>query len=255
LGFTRDQQMKVGIFVVIGVAVMALSILFLGQDQRIFSASFKLRVQFSQTQGISRGSIVSLSGVRAGSVEAVEFAPRSQDLIVILDIDTAYKSRFTEGAIASVRTLGALGDRFIFITPGPVDGKPLVENSFLPTDESPDFFDVVAKKGPGLANIVDVIDELNQLLKNMNHHGRSAELMSNLVTTTHELKSLSREARDSMKHFSSVMTKIDRGDGTLGALVNDPSLHQSLLSFVGASPRSQFIKPVLRESIKAREKR
>jgi phospholipid/cholesterol/gamma-HCH transport system substrate-binding protein len=49
------------------------------------------------------------------------------------------------------------------------------------------------------------------------------------------------------------MKKIDRGQGTLGALVNDSSLHNRLSRLLGASPRNQFLKPIIRDSIQTHE--
>jgi phospholipid/cholesterol/gamma-HCH transport system substrate-binding protein len=108
-----------------------------------------------------------------------------------------------------------------------------------------------------------VIKEVRILFENMNRDGRSGRLMSNLVDASGELSSFLKEGRetfrmmrtDAIVPMASVMKKIDRGDGTIGALINDPSLHNRISSFFGDQPRNRFLKPLIRESIETNEKK
>lgn len=261
--FSYGQQFKVGIFVFIGVLVICLSIIFLGEDKMSFSGSHLLKVQFNQVPGLSKGSMISLAGVRVGNVERIEFASDSQNLVVVMKIDKAFEKRITEGTTATVKTLGALGDKYVYLKPGPVDGIPLKNGGFIPSETGDDLFDVIAKRGPELGNIVDVINEMNTLLKNLNQDNRSLVLMDNLITTTREFRQLALETRESLDkkklreaidRMANIMSKIDRGEGTLGALINDPSLHQKLTGMLGEAPRRQFLKPLIRDTIKERER-
>jgi phospholipid/cholesterol/gamma-HCH transport system substrate-binding protein len=45
------------------------------------------------------------------------------------------------------------------------------------------------------------------------------------------------------------MTKIDSGQGTIGALINDPSLHDSLKAMVGGPDRKKNMKSLIRSTI------
>jgi phospholipid/cholesterol/gamma-HCH transport system substrate-binding protein len=169
----------------------------------------------------------------------------------------------TEGSKASIKTQGALGDKYIFIQPGPIDARPLREGAILDTDRSPDFLDLIASKGAEMGEVVNVIKEVRILFENMNRDGRSGRLMSNLVDASGELSSFLKEGRetfrmmrtDAIVPMASVMKKIDRGDGTIGALINDPSLHNRISSFFGEQPRNKFLKPLIRESIETNEKK
>ena len=58
----------------------------------------------------------------------------------------------------------------------------------------------------------------------------------------------------SVEKLDSVLTKIDKGQGTLGALINDPSLHQQLKALIGGSARKDHVKSLLRTSIEKEEK-
>lgn len=260
---TSKHELKVGLFTVAGVFLFCLSIILLGGDKMLFSRMYKLKVLLPQVQGLAKGSVVTLSGLQVGNVDDVRFIAGSNDVEVEMNIELKIKPRITEGSIAAVKTQGALGDKYIYITPGPTGGKPLEEGSTLETDKAPDIIDLISSKGSQMGEIVDVIKELHVLLRNLNSEDRSARLMSNLVDVSGEMKAVMAEARDTFRimksdtiqPLASVIKKIDRGDGTLGALINDPSLHNRLQSFLGDAPRNKFLKPLIRDSIQTHEQK
>ena len=263
MDFTLDQQIKTGIFVVVGMVIVALSILFLGEDKMSLTGTYELRVQLRQVQGLSPGSQVALSGLRIGRIDTIQFAKDSADLIATIEIDKQHQKRITRGAIAGMKKLGALSDKYIYITPGPKDAPVLQSGELIESDGGEDFLDIIAKKSSDLSNVVEVVNELNTLLKNLNQDGRSRVMMDNMITASAQFKALMSDARESLNkdkmreliaHMSNIMTKLDKGDGSLGALINDPTLHQRLTSLLGDSPRRQFLKPLIRETIIHQEK-
>lgn len=263
---SAHQQIKVGLFVAIGMTVISLSVIFLGGDKTFFKRTYELNLHLKHVQGLAKGSLVSLAGLPIGNISVIRFKKGSADLEVVLELESIFQSRLTQGARASTKTLGALGDKYIYIEPGPLDAPPLQEGTTIASDDTEDFLDILAKKSDGLTNVVDVVAELHTLLQNLNHNGRSAALMENLVAATSNLNKLLSETREVMgqvrtdakgnsrlretlSHLSSIMEKVDKGEGTLGALINDPTLHQKLISFLGDSPRRTYLKPLIRETI------
>jgi phospholipid/cholesterol/gamma-HCH transport system substrate-binding protein len=257
---TLSHEVKVGLFTLVGVILFCISVILLGGDKFFFSRSYTLRIRMAQVQGLGRGSVVSLTGVPVGNVERIDFVRDSSDVEVVITLQKAVQSKVTEGSKASIKTQGALGDKYVYIDPGPTNGTPLKEGSQLPMDKTPDFLDIIASKGAELGEIVEVIKEVHT---HINRDGRSAKLVTNLVTSTDELGKFLAEGRetfrvlrtDTLQPMSSVMRKLDRGQGTLGALINDPSLHDRLNSMLGESPRNKFLKPLIRDSIQTNEQK
>lgn len=266
------MEFKVGLFVVIGIIVFCLSILLLGGDQMFLTSTYQLKARFPQVQGLSKGSVVSLAGFPIGNIKEITFEKGSRDLIVILDVDRDFQNRITEGATAAVKTQGALGDKYVFIEPGLLNGNSLKDGQFIDVSNEGDFLDVITEKTKDLSNIVDVVNETHILLKALNHDGRSALFMTQMVDTTKEMKAFLIEARGlvsdlrgtsekdaklkaSLTHLTSILEKVDKGEGSLGALINDPSLHERLVSILGERPRNKFLKPLIRDSIRKSEAR
>lgn len=257
------HEIKVGIFTAVGLVLFFLSVILLGGDKFFLKKTYELKVRLAQVQGLGRGSVVSVVGVPVGNVSEITFVPGSTDVQVHMNIEYAMRERITEGSKASVKTQGALGDKYIYIEPGPPDAPALKDGAILETDRTPDLLDLIASKGAEFGQIIEVIKEVRTLFANMNSDGKSAKLMSNLVTTTENLSSFLVEGRETFRllrteaigPMASVMKKVDKGQGTLGALINDPSLHNRISGFFGEAPRNKFLKPLIRDSIQTNEQR
>lgn len=248
------QEMKVGIFVAIGTIALAISIIMFGGDSLFFTRTYNLRAVLKDVQGLAPGSIVSLSGLTVGNVKKIQFEPKTSALEVEMDIEYRHRDRITTDAVASVRTQGALGDRYIYIEPNAMQGEVLKDGDLLKTSEKGDLFDVINEKGSELTRVLEIVKEFHILMKNINHNNRSGQLMDSMIGAAEGMQKMSNDTRQTVTKLNSILAKIDRGDGTLGALINDPSLHNRLMSMFGESPRNQFLKPLIRQSIQTSEK-
>ena len=250
-----SSKIKTGILVLTGVALFLVSILFIGGDRAFFKKYVSYKVKFKSTQGLAAGSVVSLSGIEVGNVKSITF-DENASLIAMLNVDEDFASRLSTNTIASIRTQGALGDKYVYLVTGLTPGEPLKPNDFITTDPEPDFFDMISGKANDLSVFVETLRELNHLLHNLNADGKSAQLMTSIVSASQNIGALAKDPniRGSFNHLKNVLQKIDNGDGTLGMLVNDATLHNRLVKLLGDVPRNQYLKPLLREAIKQNEK-
>jgi phospholipid/cholesterol/gamma-HCH transport system substrate-binding protein len=265
-----SSQVKVGFFVLMGVCLLLATVIFLGGDKLVFRDNYTLYMHLNSVQGINTGSVVALSGMNVGNVGEIRFLPDAEQVELELIIEKKFQKRITKDAVASVKTQGALGDKYIFIKQGPLGGEVLKDKELVVADDGGDLFDTLAKKGNDLSNVIEVVNELHTLLKNMNADGRSAKLMSNLVLATDSLNKTLKEVqglsadlrggneqqshlKKSMSHLASVLEKVDTGEGSLGALINDRGLYDRLMQMVGGSSRSQNMKSIIRDTIKKSE--
>jgi phospholipid/cholesterol/gamma-HCH transport system substrate-binding protein len=213
--------------------------------------------------------MISLSGVHVGNVKSFTFIPEENKLDVALKIDAQYLPRITEGAAVDVRTQGALGDKFIFIIPGDPNAKPLKDGDKIPVAPPTDLLSVISEKSSDLTKFFDILNEIHKFTKTLNAENRADRIFKNLAETSQDLRATAKDAREFMAEVRSqdskkitstvdkldrILTKIDRGDGSLGALINDPSLHDSLKSMLGATDKKKSIKSLIRSSIEKTEK-
>jgi len=261
---TAAHQMKVGIFIAIGFIFILVSLFMVGGDHLIRRYAV-LHAYFDHIQGLNEGSTVSLSGVRVGNIEKFIFLPDKNKLDVWIKVDTDFLPRVTEGSTVEIRTQGALGDKFIFITPGSVGGKALADGDVIPVAEASDIMGVLGERGGEAAKIFDVINEVRQITHSFNQDNRLNNILQNFVEVSENLKESSREAKSlvaqmkedktsskvtaSVDRMEHILSKIDRGQGTLGALINDSSLHDSLKALLGGQDRKKSVKSLIRSAI------
>jgi phospholipid/cholesterol/gamma-HCH transport system substrate-binding protein len=239
--------MKVGLAVGVGLFLFIVTLFLLGGDS-LFRSTYILKVRFDSVQGLGPGSVVQVLGIPVGNVIGIEVVPSEEtnNIVVNLKIDKNFQKQITEGSQAGVRTQGALGDKFIYITPGPTTNRPLKDGELLAGEVGGGLLEKLAESGDKLEKAFKVIDEIHLLMRNINGDNRSNALMQNLTSASSNLKV-------STTHLASILQKIDNGQGTLGLLINDRSVFDGLKRFVG-NPQEKFMKNVIRETIQTDKK-
>lgn len=258
-------QMKVGVFLSIGLFVILASIFMLGADKVFFKNYMRLHAHFDQIQGLSEGSVVSLSGVPVGNIEKIDFSPDKNMLDLTLRVDKTFAHRIPKDSQLEIRTQGALGDKFIFIIPGEMGGETVKEGDILAVAPATDILGILSEKGKDAGRVFDIINEIYKMTQTMNANGRMEKIMTNLSQASASFNASATDAKkffgevdgagsgkkfaNSIDRMESIMTKIDRGDGTLGALINDSSIHNQIKNMLGAPTRKNNLKSLIRTSI------
>ncbi|MGE0631709.1 MAG: MlaD family protein [Pseudobdellovibrionaceae bacterium] len=267
---TTTNQVKVGVFILLGLSALIVSIFIFGGNQSVFTSQVRMRAHFDQVQGLSKGSVISLAGITIGNIEEITFAEDAKKLEIRFKFDAAFHGRIREGSTIDIRTQGALGDKYLYIEPGPAEKPQLSENSVIASVPQTDLLQIVNDRSKDVDKIFDIMNELAIFSKTLNKDGRTERILANLVSVTDNLNGTLTETRavmndirgdgnknnklkGSMDRLSSIMEKLDKGEGTLGALINDPSLHEQLRTFLGGSQRSKSMKSIIRGSIEKNE--
>lgn len=124
----------VGIFVVVGILCLAYLSVKLGKMELLGGNYYELSADFSSVSGLKTGASVEIAGVEVGRVDRIELDPARGDLAkVLMRIQSGTK--LTDDSIASIRTRGIIGDKFILIKPGGSD-KLLADGGRIRDTES-----------------------------------------------------------------------------------------------------------------------
>ena len=77
------------------------------------------------------------------------------------------------------------------------------------------------------------------------------KVTNNLAAITEKLnKTVQSGSMDrSMQKFEHILDKVDKGEGTLGALINDRSIHERIKTILGAGQKNQQVKSILKSSV------
>lgn len=127
-------ELTVGVFMLIGMLCLGYLSIKLGKMELVGGNNYRVSARFDSVSGLKSGARVELAGVEIGSVERIGLSNTSGDQAeVTMKIKDGI--RITDDVIASVRTSGIIGDKFIKLKPGGSD-KVLKDGSKIRETES-----------------------------------------------------------------------------------------------------------------------
>jgi phospholipid/cholesterol/gamma-HCH transport system substrate-binding protein len=109
-----NLELVVGIFVLAGLACLAYLAIHLGKME-VIGSGYQVVATFDNISGLKKGASVEVAGVDVGRVEAIQISPGDRAQVTLrLEPDL----KLHDDAIASIRTKGIIGDKFIKLSPG-----------------------------------------------------------------------------------------------------------------------------------------
>ena len=123
-------EISVGIFVFLGLLCIAYLAISLGRMELFGDDYYYVNAHFSSVSGLKERSVVEMAGVSIGQVHNITLEPQDQTAVVSLKIKKDIQ--LSEDVIASVRTRGLIGDKYVIIEPGGAevmlqDGERILE--------------------------------------------------------------------------------------------------------------------------------
>ena len=112
-------EMSVGIFVLIGIICIGYLAVKLGKMELIGGDFYTLEARFLELGGLKTGASVKLAGVEVGKVDSISLDNKRMEAVVRLTIRKDLV--LTDDVIASVKTSGLIGDKYISLSPGGSD--------------------------------------------------------------------------------------------------------------------------------------
>lgn len=128
-----SQETLVGIFVLIGILCVGYLTVKLGKMEIIGGDVYKIIARFDSVAGLKSDSSVQMAGVEIGRVTEIALDTKALDAVVTMNIHKGVPIQ--EDAIASVKTSGLIGDKYISIQPGGSD-KILTAGGVITETES-----------------------------------------------------------------------------------------------------------------------
>jgi phospholipid/cholesterol/gamma-HCH transport system substrate-binding protein len=134
----------VGIFVLVGLACLAYLSINLGKIEIFGGDSYRIHANFDSVSGLKSGASVEIAGVEVGRVDRIDLDPRSGNRAqVYLLIRSGIK--LDDDVIASVRSRGIIGDKFILLKPGGADKILAAGDRIKETESAVDLEELLSK--------------------------------------------------------------------------------------------------------------
>ncbi|PIE67183.1 MAG: outer membrane lipid asymmetry maintenance protein MlaD [Deltaproteobacteria bacterium] len=136
-------ETAVGIFVLIGMISVAYLTIKLGKMEWFGDAYYVVEARFDSVSGLKTGAQVDMAGVEIGRVAGIHLDRQDQLAVVRMKIEKDVI--LTDDVIASVKTSGLIGDKFIKLAPGGSDRILKNGDMIVETESALDIEELVSK--------------------------------------------------------------------------------------------------------------
>jgi phospholipid/cholesterol/gamma-HCH transport system substrate-binding protein len=235
LGFS---QLRVGIFVLFGLGILAFLILNSTGDFNPFEKKLRLKARFAAADGLREGSEVQLAGVRIGKVESVSLlppdSPEEAKIEATLSVDGTLNDqpineRIRTDSLAQLIAVSVLAnDKVINISPGTAKGSPVQENHILESSEAISINQLTKTGNDLLQQINKIAVPANEILNRANQGEGTLGRIINDESLYQNLDATVAETKLTMVKLQSTLEKVNSGQGTAGQLINNPDLYNNL---------------------------
>src|SRR5262249_2806610 len=122
------RNIRLGIFIVFALAVLAAGVFMIGDRQLLFSSTYRLKATFKNVSGLNGGAEVRVGGIHKGTVKGIQLpvAPGGE-MTVLMTMDASTRKVIRTDSVASIETEGLLGNKYVEVSFGS-DSAPEVRD-------------------------------------------------------------------------------------------------------------------------------
>ena len=188
-----NKTVRLGMFIFATLLILATGIFLIGDRESKFSSTYRVKAEFANVAGLNTGADVRVGGIRTGSVSRIDLPKRPDGKVtVVMNLKSSTRDIVRKDSVAAIRSEGLLGDEYVEVSFGSDNAARL--NSGDQIEGEPPF-------------------EISALMKKTDQI---------LDTAQGALTSIQQTA----SNFSSISGKINTGQGTVGALINDKTIYK-----------------------------
>ena len=224
---TKLENLRLGIFVVLGITLLLFAAYLIGNRQNMFSKTFEISAVFKNTTGLQNGNNVRFSGINVGTVNGIEMI-NDTTIRVQMIIEDEMRNHIKKDAIASIGTNGLVGSMIINIIPGAGTsplisaGDELQSSNKIGTQDMLSTLNVTNENAALLtADLLKVTQSLNQGKGILGRLLNDTVMASDMKKTILNLKNTSYRTNIALAEMNKMVEQINFEQSAAGILLND----------------------------------
>lgn len=136
-------EIAVGIFVLIGIICVGYLTIRLGKMEWFGADHYSVSAQFQSISGLNTGASVEVAGVQIGKVDSISLD--KEEMVAVVKMKIQKGVVLTDDVIASIKTAGLIGDKYIQLTPGGSDEILNPGDTIIETESAIDLEELISK--------------------------------------------------------------------------------------------------------------
>jgi len=248
---TPKFKIRLGLFVIGGLALFILVIFIIGKQKNLFSPVFKLTSTFANVSGLQVGNNIRFSGINVGTVDNIVIINDTTvrvDMLIKNDVWQFVKS----DCKVTLGSEGIIGDKLLVITPGSTDAPLAVPGQRLASIEPIETNLIMSRLDETSLNAVKISKQLSEIAFNINNGNgtlsrliQDSLLAQNLNQTISNLNQFSKglvgtdiiiknlkassgSIQTITQQLAITFNSINNGNGTLNKIIYDPVMADNL---------------------------
>jgi phospholipid/cholesterol/gamma-HCH transport system substrate-binding protein len=219
-----QQTARVGLFFLLGLALIWVTFETLTGGKIFRQDGYTIIAPFGSLKELKSGDEVRMAGVKIGVVEKTRLNPELRRAEALLRIDTGVK--IPNDATATIAMAGLIGTNYIGVDLGSPSLPILKPGEEIHTKVTADLNTIMSDLGSLGQKLEGALGSFGSAMGGNGKEPGLFQKLDKMVTENSEKVSAT------MANLQDITTKVNKGEGTLGKLVNDPALHDQLLAAV-----------------------
>ncbi|MEH0019198.1 MAG: outer membrane lipid asymmetry maintenance protein MlaD [Desulfobacter sp.] len=139
--YGKKTEISVGLFMIMGMVCLAYLSVNLGSVELFGSNSYSISATFGSIEGLEPGASVEIAGVPVGKVKRIMLEENN----ALVEMEIKNGTEISDDTIASIRTKGVIGDKFIKLSPGGSDELLQDKDSLMDTESAISLEELISK--------------------------------------------------------------------------------------------------------------
>ncbi|MBZ5669024.1 MAG: MlaD family protein [Acidobacteriia bacterium] len=214
-------QLRVGIMVIVSLVIFAVAVFFISGQVGFLTSRYMIKAYFSGASGLREGAQVRLAGIAVGNVSKMQISPYTDPQRAVeltLKIARRYQNEIRADSVATVETVGLLGESYVNVTRGTPGQDVVADGGTVKTSEEADIKAVVQNANDVISNLRVLSSKLNEITAQI-QTGKGS--MGKLIYD----QALYNKMSATTGSMQDLMNRVQRGEGTLGKLMSDETLY------------------------------
>lgn len=227
------NHIKLGIFVIAGMAFLVLLLYIIGKNENLFGKTFVLKARFENVHGLMRGNNVRFGGIDAGTVSKVDVLNDTLFEVTLL-VKTKFKNYIHKNARVNITTDGLMGNKLMNIVPSRQTAPLVQEGDILFSSESIDTDEMLKVLSNTNNDVAFIAKQLKQTVQRVNDSKALWQILSDetlpgsLKASLLEIESSAGNINEMTSQLNSIVADIKKGKGTVGELLVDSSIAENI---------------------------
>lgn len=214
-----QMSARVGLFFLIGLALVWVTYESLSGGTLNSKNAYTLVARFQNLKELKAGDDVRMAGVKIGVVQGTRLSGRQAEAVLLIQDGT----EVARDAKATIAMAGLLGSNYVSLDLGTGNSGLLADGETIESVDTPDFNAMMSQLGDIGRKIDDAIGQFSGALGGENGGGLFAKVEKLVDENQVRIGEITTNLQE-------ITGKVNRGEGTLGKLVNDPAGYERLLA-------------------------